>query len=206
MDNLKTNSELKAFAREQLRSNWGKAVIVCLLAGVINGLCGSIPRVGMLISLVVAGPITLGVRAFFIKIKRGEHPLIESIFEGFNYLIPTIVLNFLILLFTFLWSLLLIVPGIIAGLSYSQAFYIINDNHGIDAMQAINMSKQMMQGKKGKLFMLYLSFLGWAILCVLSLGIGFLWLAPYMELTSANFYEDIKEASNPPKDLTDVIV
>jgi len=73
-----------------------------------------------------------------------------------------------------------------------MAFYILNDNPGMSAMAALNQSKEMMEGHKGKLFLLGLSFIGWWILCILTLGIGFLWLTPYVELTMANFYEELK--------------
>jgi uncharacterized membrane protein len=73
-----------------------------------------------------------------------------------------------------------------------MAFYILRDNPDIGAAEAITKSRQMMAGYKGKLFGLYLSFIGWMLLCFLSLGIGFLWLYPYISLSVANFYEDLK--------------
>ncbi len=84
------------------------------------------------------------------------------------------------------------IPGIVAALSYSQAFYILAENPGIGALEAIRISKRMMYGYKGKLFLLYLSFIGWAILSALTLGIGYLWLIPYVSTTLANFYEEVK--------------
>ena len=113
-------------------------------------------------------------------------------FEGFNNFKIGICLNLLIGVFVFLWSLLFIITGIIAGISYSQAFFILVDEPEIGAYEAIKKSKQMIMSKKGKYFMLSLSFLGWALLCVVTLGIGFLWLAPYMQTTFAQFYQDIK--------------
>lgn len=101
----------------------------------------------------------------------------------------------LIGIFIFLWSLLLIIPGIIAAYRYSMAFYILNDNPKMGAMDALRESKKMMVGYKGKLFFLSLSFIGWTILSVLTLGIGFLWLIPYMNTTTANFYQNLKDAS-----------
>jgi uncharacterized membrane protein len=88
--------------------------------------------------------------------------------------------------------LLLIVPGIVKSFSYSMSYFILRDNPGMGSSKAITASRNMMKGYKGKLFGLYLSFLGWAILCVLSLGIGYLWLVPYMMQTIANFYEELK--------------
>lgn len=135
----------------------------------------------------------LGWSIIYLRLVReSQKPRIETLFEGFNNFKSAFVLNLLIGVFVFLWSLLFIIPGIIAGISYSQAFFILVDEPEIGAYEAIKKSKQMMMGKKGKYFMLSLSFLGWALLCVVTLGIGFLWLAPYMQTTFAQFYQDIK--------------
>jgi uncharacterized membrane protein len=93
------------------------------------------------------------------------------------------------------WTLLLIVPGIIAGYRYSQAFYILRDNPEIGAMEAIRRSKTMMAEHKWRLFVLQLTFIGWHLLCMLSLCIGYLWLVPYIMAAGAHFYEDLKTRS-----------
>ena len=87
--------------------------------------------------------------------------------------------------------LLLIIPGIIAALSYAMTYYIIVDNESIGALEAIRQSKEMMRGNKWKLFCLGLRFFGWSLLCLLTLGIGYLWLIPYMAISFAKFYGDI---------------
>jgi uncharacterized membrane protein len=88
--------------------------------------------------------------------------------------------------------LLLIVPGIIAALSYSMTYFIIAENDSIGSLEAITKSKEMMRGNKWKLFCLCCRFLGWILLCILTIGIGFLWLYPYMMVSFAKFYDDIK--------------
>jgi uncharacterized membrane protein len=100
-------------------------------------------------------------------------------------------------LFVFLWSLLLIIPGIIAALSYAMAFYILADDKEktVKAMEAIDKSKVMMYGYNWKLFCLGLRFFLLSLLCILTLGIGFLWLMPYMQVSLAKFYDDVK--ANP---------
>jgi uncharacterized membrane protein len=101
-----------------------------------------------------------------------------------------------------IWVVIVIPAGIgawilaiIASLSYSQTFYIICDRPYRGAISAVSASKDRMHGRKGKLFELYLRFIGWGILCLFTLGIGFLWLAPYMNTSLANFYEDLQ----PPR-------
>ena len=94
--------------------------------------------------------------------------------------------------------LLLIVPAIIAAFSYSMVFYILADNPDISPTNALKKSKEMMMGYKWKIFFLGLSFLGWALLAILTLGIGLLWLMPYIQVSTINFYEDIKDNNTIP--------
>ncbi|MPN61797.1 hypothetical protein SDC9_209541 [bioreactor metagenome] len=100
-------------------------------------------------------------------------------------------------IFVILWSLLLIVPGIIAAIRYSMCFYILADNPDIGIMEALNESKRMMRGNKWKYFCLNLSFIGWGLLCICTVGIGFLWLTPYVETSVIAFY-DIANGSLRP--------
>ncbi len=95
-------------------------------------------------------------------------------------------------IFASLWALLLIVPGIIKGLSYAMTSYILVDYPELSANQAINLSRKMMYGRKFDLFYLYLSFIGWLFLCFLTLGIGLIWFLPYAQTAEASFYEDVK--------------
>jgi len=118
------------------------------------------------------------------------------IFSGFNYFANTLVTYLLMVLYILLWTLLLIIPGIIAALSYSMTFYILVDEPTIKAQEALDRSKKMMDGHKMKLFYLCLRFWGLAILCLFTLGIGFLWLIPYMQVTTACFYDDINGLEN----------
>jgi uncharacterized membrane protein len=185
------NYELRAMAREQLKGNWGNPVIVTLIYMVIIILVSVVPYVGGIISFILSGPFILGLVTYFINLKRGNNSKIENIFSGFSNFGSALVLNLLMCIFIFLWTLLLIVPGIIASLRYSMAYYILSDNPDIGAMNALNKSKELMQHNKKKLFSLWISFIGWGLCCILTLGIGFLWLIPYMSLSMVNFYEDI---------------
>ncbi|MBK9730881.1 MAG: DUF975 family protein [Chitinophagaceae bacterium] len=96
-------------------------------------------------------------------------------------------------LFIILWALLLIIPGIIAALAYSQTFYILADNKSIGAMEAIDASKKMMYGNKEQYFALILYFALLIILSVFTLGIALFWIFPYMSVTLAKFYNEVKE-------------
>jgi uncharacterized membrane protein len=189
------NKDLMAQARASLSGKWDIAVCTTLVYALISGMCGAysvIPLGGFAVALLVAGPLRLGFAMFFLGLSRGEDVAIEHLFKGFNRFGTALAAYLLMLVFILLWMLLLIVPGIIAAISYSQVFYIIADNPEIDAMDALSKSKKMMYGYKWKYFCLGLRFVGWVLLCILTLGIGFLWLMPYMYTSFAKFYDDLK--------------
>lgn len=186
------NVVLMRMARESLQGKWDVAIGTIVVYLIITGVVQLIPFVGVFIGLIINGAIALGLALFSLAISRNHQPKVEQLFEGFNNFATAIVTNILLVVFTLLWTLLLIIPGIIAALSYSMTFYILADNPTIGAMEAIDLSKKMMEGNKTKLFRLGLRFFGLGLLCLLTLGIGFLWLIPFMHVTYAKFYEDIK--------------
>ena len=188
---MPTNAVLRAVAREQLKGKWGNPVLATFVYIVILVLISFIPMIGWFISFLIAGPFFLGFMTYFLNLKRGKNSKIEDIFGGFKIFGAAFVLHILISVFTLLWTLLLIIPGIIAAIKYSMAYFILSDNPNISAQEAINRSKVMMEGNKKQFFYLMLSFLGWALGCVLTLGIGFLWLLPYVNMTLVNFYENL---------------
>lgn len=193
-----TYSELRARARESLQGNWGKSILALIIYGLINGVLNFIPVLGYILQLLISGACTLGLVIFFIGIARKEGPSISEIFNGFSHFLKAFGVYFFMGLFSLLWSLLLVIPGIIAYYRYSQAYYILQDNPDIGALEAIRSSKELMKGRKWKLFVLHLSFIGWALLCLLTLGIGFLWLTPYFMVTEAHFYDEITGRTTPP--------
>jgi len=191
---VKENKELMAEARESLSGNWGLAIATFLVYGIIISIFQVIPTVGSVLALFIAGPMLVGVSMFSLSLSRGESARLEQIFEGFKNYGTVLGAYLLMVLFIFLWMLLLIIPGIIAAIAYSQTFYILAEDDAISSMDALKKSKEMMDGYKWKYFCLGLRFIGWALLCILTLGIGFLWLSPYIQISYAKFYEDIKAA------------
>ncbi len=188
------NSALMKMGRETLKGNWGLAIGAFLVVYLIGGAIQSIPKGGGgILYLIIGGPFALGMAMFSLAYSRHQEPRFEQVFEGFRDFGRALGTYLLIVLYVFLWLLLFVVPGIIAALSYSMTFFILVDDSSITATDALKKSKQMMNGYKWKLFGLYLRFFGWALLCILTLGIGFLWLAPWVHVTTAHFYEDIKD-------------
>ena len=131
-------------------------------------------------------------------------PAFATLFSRFSIWGRAFGLRFMTTLLTFLWSLLFIVPGIIASYRYALAPYLMAENPDMDVMEAIARSKELMDGNKGRLFCLQLSFIGWSLLCVLTLGIGYLWLAPYQNAAEAAFYLEVTGRTDamPRPDLT----
>ncbi len=199
---MKTRAELKAAAKKQLAGKWMDAaiftlvymVIVGLASGLSNALGNSFSWVGTVITLLIAGPLCYALSKYFLRLMRGEKVEWKIVFEGFtgDMLTPSIKLYLWMMLKIVLWSLLFIIPGIIKGYAYSQAFFLLTDDKKLGFKEALDKSEAMMDGHKWELFVLQLSFIGWAILASLTCGIGYLWLAPYITTTLANYYEELK--------------
>ncbi|MBU1424545.1 MAG: DUF975 family protein [Gammaproteobacteria bacterium] len=204
--NVISNTEnriLMEQALESLKGKWGLAIGAWIVVTLINVGTQAFGDVGALVSIVIAGPITLGWVGFVLALSRNQNPKFGQIFDGFNRFGTALGAYLLVLLFIFLWMLLLIIPGIIAGLSYSQTFYILSEDPSIGAMDAIKKSKEMMYGNRWKLFCLGLRFIGWLLLCIPTLGIGFIWLAPYMAVSMAKFYDDLAHGTSASAPVTD---
>jgi uncharacterized membrane protein len=185
------NHELMTQARQRLQGNWGIAIGFYLLLMIINYALGCIPAIGTIASMVLSGPFSLGACIFFLAISRGHEKSISMLFAGFENFGTAFCAYFLTAIYTLLWMLLFIIPGIIAAYRYSQTFFIIANDKSISASEAIARSKEMMDGNKWKFFCLNCRFIGWALLCILTLGIGILWLGPYMFTSISRFHDDV---------------
>lgn len=190
---LKKNSELRAIARETLKGNWTPAVLAAFVYMIIAGLAGGIPFINYITTFLVSLPLGMSVIIVYLKFLRGDkEKAVSNIFAFFNDYGKYLGTSLLVFLFTLLWTLLLIIPGIIKSYAYSMTYYIVNDNPEIGTNDAIELSMKMMKGNKMKLFLLDLSFIGWFLLSILTLCIGMFWVYPYMLTARAAFYEDIK--------------
>ena len=133
--------------------------------------------------------VTYGWQLFTLRASREEETGgAETLFSCFQQFWRFLLAQLLMNLFITLWSLLFVIPGIIAAFSYSQTIYIMLDNPKISPLEAIGASKQLMRGHKFEYFTLQLSFLGWAYLSIFTFGLLGIWLNPYMQVTMANYY------------------
>ena len=157
------------------------------------------PAAAVLIVVIAAVryAIDVGFMSYCLKISRDDKGDIKSLFDSFAFFFKVLWLRILSAVLVLLWSLLLIVPGVIAYYSYRQAFYILLDNPELGAMECIRQSRRMMDGYKTQLFILDLSFLGWffvdyAIEALATLRLFSIWLSPYAGITRAGFYNLLK--------------
>lgn len=198
---MKTRAELKEMAKQQIKGNIGMLFVISLIIGVISGAAGAIPPLALAVSIIVTPAFSISIIRVYQELARnGKKPEVKDTFAGFDDFWSAFKAMFLVGLFTFLWSLLFIIPGIIKTFSYSQTMRIVAENKGIGARESINRSKAMMDGRKMDLFVLGLSFIGWGLLCCITLGIASIWVGPYVQATMVNFYNDIKPAEATAED------
>lgn len=214
-----TRKELKDNAKQSLRENWGWAIIVFLITAIIFGIFTGaghwldetyINYDGTNIFYQFASPIgsiLLWIGSFiglsrniaFLELRddQKEEKTYMAAFSVFteNRFGPELINFVLVSIFTFLWTWLLIISGIIKAYSYSMTPYIVKDmvasGKQVSATDGINASKELMKGHKMALFIFDLSFLGWNILAAITCGIGYLWVTPYYQTAKANFYRHI---------------
>ncbi len=215
--------ELKENAKKSLKGNWGQAILVMIIMGVITSLVTSIALIGnkavisnpenlsqflddfnsfafgapqiiaTILSIIVGACLTLGSVSYYLKVSRNEEVTFKELFSKAHLGLLYIGVSIMTSIFIGLWSLLLIIPGIIATYKYSMVNYIMVDNPELGVMGAIRRSKEMMYGHKMDYFVLQLSFIGWGLLSACTMGILLLYVTPYMNVTCANFYNSIKD-------------
>ena len=213
--------EYKLTATDSLRYNWKTAILVSLIAALLGGVISgsnvnltlgldsedlqylpeffvtylrTVAPIALIMSIVqffTGGMIRLGMCSYLLKLYDGEEASIDDLFSQRHRFTDGFCLELLKALFIFLWSLLLIIPGIVATYRYSMSHFILAENPGMTAGEAISASKEMTAGRKLELFILDFSFIGWDLLSALTLGIGSLWLNPYRSMTFACFYRSL---------------
>ena len=194
-----TRQQIKEMAKAQLGdkifgNKWLIAVVVIVIQIALSQLVNFIPGVGQIAALLISGPVSYGVSAMFLKQTRnGQTMDIVDIFNGFKYdFSNTFLIGLMTFIFTILWSLLLVIPGIVKSYAYSMAMYVKVDHPDYDWKKCIDESQRMMSGHKGELFVLDLSFIGWMIVGAFCCGVGTFWVRAYMEASHAQFYENLR--------------
>ena len=198
------NKQIMKEAQESLKGKWGVSIAACLIVTIITIMVsltgGSIINEdwgGNILSLLIVPPMGVGMALFFLNLYDGNKLEIKTIFNPFKEVwLNSVLAYFMMIVIILIGSILFIVPGIIASLMFSQVFYIIAEDNKIDPYNALVKSKKLMEGNKWKLFKIILIIILLAIVCILTLGIGFIWLAPYQNAVYAKFYNVVKEGKN----------
>ena len=198
-----TNQDYKNRALASLEGNWGKTAIATLIFLILsmgiswtvttpmgNNLVMSYSTQGILTLLCL--PLGWGFVVYFLNLIRNDNTDYERLFDGYKDFIRIFVAEFLVNLAMGIGMILLIIPGIIIGSGLVMTGFILKDDKEISAVDAMKKSWEMTDGHKGALVLLFLSFLGWIILSIFTLGIGILFLYPYMQTALAHCYEDLK--------------
>ncbi len=189
---MRDRVDIKAQARAALSAQYGVMlgafVVYTILLGAISGVTFG------LATLLLAPPLMVGYAWFCLSVFRGYQGDIGGMLSnGFNNFGRNLGGILWMELFTFLWSLLFVIPGIIKALAYSMTPYILADTRAVPATEALKLSMRMTNGYKGKVFVMYLSFIGWGLLSALTGGLLYIfYVGPYMNTAFAGLYEELK--------------
>lgn len=175
-------------AKEQLANNWTNGLLGTLIYLAIMT-AASFTYVG---ELVLTGPLTFGYVLFIACLVDTKVTNLNLLFRGFDRFVETLIAGLLVTLAVSVGTAFLIVPGVILGCGFGMTFFIMADDANITGIDAMKESWNMMNGHKWDFFCLQLRFIGWALLCIITCGVGFLWLAPYMTAASLNFYRQLR--------------
>lgn len=187
-----TTAQMKARAKDCLRVHWGTVLLTLIISAAISMVINLIPVIGSIAALVLAGPISVGVMLVLTNVTAGKSVSIGQIFDPIGYcFVSAFLANLLQGVFVFLWSLLLVVPGIMKAYSYAMTFYVLRYEPNLTGTEALRRSESLMNGHRMELFKLQLSFIGWLLLCTVTFGLATIWVAPYMEVTETIFFDSI---------------
>ncbi len=219
---MKSSSEYRAMARGSLQNQWNNGAIATLIVGLIGCLFSiwstaalhepvwvqnSLSLIQILISIFVLVPLQYGLNNAFLSIARSEGGTpTEGMFHCFkrdySRSVPTLLLESLAIVG--LGIVTLSIGAFILLYAYAMVPYLLRDNPELSGTDALKKSRYMMRGHKWDLFVLDLTFIGWWLLACLTLGIGFLWLQPYINTARAHFYEDLKAEQETAEQSTDL--
>lgn len=201
MDRVKIKNEAKKIIEGNLWNILKPMIIIMVISSLAGGLAKFVfnpdTALGTLCNTLVTLallPLEYGLLVFILKFTRHENVEYDEVFKYYNKFVSIFLLGLLTSIFIGLWSLLFVIPGIIASLSYSQSMYIMIDGEE-DPKKCIDKSKQMMYGYKWDYFTFMFSFIGWYLLCVVTLGIVLVYVTPYVSVAQALYYEELKKVT-----------
>lgn len=192
---LMNAQDFRQEAWRRLGGKWLTLAIASLVYSLIMGVCSAFAKyvIGGVAALLLTGPFIVGFVIMTLHVVRREDISVDQLFEGFKDFGSSSVALYVVNTFLIiLWTLLLVIPGIIKAYSYSMSYYILVDEPNLTPDEARRRSMAMMEGNRWRLFCLHLSFIGWIFLSALTFGVLLLWVYPYIRTAEALFYEDLK--------------
>ena len=203
--------ELKREAKKTLKKNYNDSLLIviiyfaiAILAGFLFGFIAKLIKVDTnliqigqsIVSLLISLMVIPGFYSYFLKISRNKKTSVKELFAKTDFFIPILLIYLLSCILVLLWSILFIIPGIIASFCYSQIYLVYLDNPKLKVTEVLKESKKLIKGYKMDYFILNLSFIGWSILAVFTFGLLYIWLIPYIVLTQINFYNELIKIKN----------
>ena len=179
-------------ARSILQPYWLISIGVCLVYAIVLGVPPELNTYGEWLSLLLAGPLNLGLCMYFLKISNSESPGIENIINGFQPLLQVLLLYFVSSLLIVLGLLLFILPGIVLSMGFSMSYYIMAEQQDITFVEALQKSWDLTQDHKMDLFLLNIRFIPWYVLGLLCLVVGVFVVIPWHQTTLALVYKEFK--------------
>ena len=149
---------------------------------------------GLVDMFLITPPLLLGMTYLYLDVQEGKPAKVGTLFDGFSDFGRVVLCNLLLTVYMFLWTLLLVVPGMIKMLSYSQTYFLLAEHPGMKAGEAITESRRLMQGHKWEFFVLLLSFIPWGLLFCVTAGIAGIYTIPYFRTTLAGYYRNLVDA------------
>lgn len=184
--------DLMRESREKLNPHWVIAFLIMLIYGILVGVPSELNAYGEVLSLLLAGPLQLGISIYFLNILYDRPASLENLIEGFKPLLKVLLLCIVISIATVIGLIFLIVPGIIVSLGLSMSYYIFIENPELTIEEILKESWNLTQGYKLQLFELHLRFIPWYLLGLLCFVVGIFVVLPWHQLTVANYYNYLK--------------
>ena len=179
---------------------WGTAIITVIVGGII---CNAANSILPFLGLIACAPIYFGLSVWFLHYSRDDSTDLNKLFDYYKEFGRVTIALILKGLIIFAWALLLIIPGIIKAYSYSLTYYVMVDNPEMDFSDAMSESRRLMDGHKLEMFVLDLSFIGWILLGLVTLGLAFIFITPYMSMAQAEFYRELIQDRNRTEETDD---
>lgn len=203
MDRVEIKEKAKIILKENFKGFWKGYLVILAISLLCSFVLGLLAKpdsmMFQVLNLVLSfflSTLSVGFVLYTLKMIRQEEYSREDLFRFVKNVLPIAAISLLVGIFVMLWSILLVIPGIIAAISYSMVFYLYADKHtegeSKTPMDYLNESKELMNGYKMDYFVFLLSFIGWGFLSVLTLGIGFIYTIPYVSIAEALYYDELK--------------